>query len=170
MSAYQELLAALSGQGLEVAGLVAAHRVEVLAEAADRIAAARGQDEAEDPDSMAHLNRRIGLREAEALVRRMVPTAEARGGEVTREAADEITRPAFFEPGRTYSRGATPWSVPELISLFRVEYVTRHPETGRRRAIGWTRTGEPGARWHGDFADEGEFSVWSASDESGERS
>jgi len=58
----------------------------------------------------------------------------------------------FFQPGRTYAHGQT--------SQFRVEHVTRHPDHGHLRAIGWMKTGEPGAKWHGGFRDEGEFKGW----------
>jgi hypothetical protein len=52
---------------------------------------------------------------------------------------------AFFEAGRTYTDG-TGYSAPEVTTVFRV--------------IGWSRSGEPGASWHGDFRDEGEFDGW----------
>jgi hypothetical protein len=82
------------------------------------------------------------------------------------EAREKSSRPAadatpdFFQPGRTYRSAHTPYTAPELIITFRVEHVTRHPDRGHRRAIGWSRTGEPGATWHGDFRDEGEFGGW----------
>lgn len=67
--------------------------------------------------------------------------------------------PGFFRPGRTYTDG-TGYTAPEITTVFRVEHVTRHPNRGHLRAIGWSRTGEPGAGWHGDFRDEGEFDGW----------
>lgn len=73
-------------------------------------------------------------------------------------------KPDFFQIGRTYTHGATPWRAPELIAVFRPEHVTVHPEHGFRRAIGWVRTGEPGAKWHGHFVDEAEFSDWTETD------
>lgn len=73
----------------------------------------------------------------------------------------ETTQPAdFFQAGRTYSHGQDGYKAPEQTLIFRVEHITRHPGKGHRRAIGWSRTGEPGARWHGDFRDEGEYTGW----------
>jgi len=65
----------------------------------------------------------------------------------------------FFEAGHTYTDG-TGYSAPEVTTVFHVEHVTRHPDRGHLRAIGWSRSGEPGASWHGDFRDEGEFDGW----------
>jgi hypothetical protein len=76
-------------------------------------------------------------------------------------AAEAETTPDFFQPGRTYVARHDGYTAPELIVRFRVEHVTRHPDRGHLRAIGWSRTGEPGAKWHGDFRDEGEFDGWS---------
>lgn len=73
----------------------------------------------------------------------------------------------FFEAGRTYTDG-TGYSAPEVTTVFRVEHVTRHPDRGHLRAIGWSRTGEPGASWHGDFRDEGEFDGWTETTEAGD--
>lgn len=67
--------------------------------------------------------------------------------------------PDFFQPGRIYTDG-NGYTAPEVTNVFLVEHVTRHPDRGRLRAIGWMRTGEPGAKWHGDFRDEGEFDGW----------
>lgn len=72
----------------------------------------------------------------------------------------------FFEPGRTYTDG-TGYTAPEITTVFRVEHVTRHPDRGHLRAVGWSRTGEPGAKWHGDFRDEGEFDGWTDVTEGG---
>jgi hypothetical protein len=74
--------------------------------------------------------------------------------------ADAETAPDFFQPGHTYRSAHTPYTAPELITTFEVEHVTRHPDRGHLRAIGWSRTGEPGAGWHGDFYDQGEFNGW----------
>ncbi len=74
---------------------------------------------------------------------------------------------SFFEPGHTYTDG-TGYSAPELTTVFKVEHVTRHPDRGHLRAIGWSRTGEPGAKWHGGFRDEGEFDGWVDVTEAGE--
>ncbi|MFI7315196.1 hypothetical protein [Streptomyces hygroscopicus] len=82
--------------------------------------------------------------------------------EITVEG-DEAAQPAdFFQPGRTYAYGQNGYRAPELTVLFQVEHVTRHPERGHLRAIGWSKTGEPGAKWRGDFRDEGEFEGWTA--------
>ncbi|WP_128378500.1 hypothetical protein [Streptomyces cavernae] len=65
----------------------------------------------------------------------------------------------FFQRDRVYTNG-TGFTAPEVTTYFRVEHVTRHPDRGHLRAIGWARTGEPGAGWHGDFRDEDEFTDW----------
>ncbi|MEV6180138.1 hypothetical protein [Streptomyces sp. NPDC052015] len=65
----------------------------------------------------------------------------------------------FFQPGHTYTDG-NGYRAPEITTIFRVEHVTRHPDRGHLRAIGWAKTGEPGSKWHGDFRDEGEFGGW----------
>lgn len=75
-------------------------------------------------------------------------------------APTSTPQPEFFQPGRTYTQGNNGYRAPELIPLFRVEHVTRHPERGHLRAIGWMRTSNPGARWHGHFQDEDEFDGW----------
>lgn len=74
--------------------------------------------------------------------------------------AEETATPDFFQPGRTYRSAHTGYTAPELILTFQVEHVTRHPDRGHLRAIGWMRTGEPDAMWHGDFRDEDEFDGW----------
>lgn len=84
----------------------------------------------------------------------------AEAGEKATPAGATAT-PAFFQPGRTYVFRHDGYTAPELIVRFRAEHVTRHPDRGHLRAIGWSRTGEPGAKWHGDFQDEGEFDGWS---------
>ncbi|MFF5670315.1 hypothetical protein ACFY8S_09285 [Streptomyces hygroscopicus] len=87
--------------------------------------------------------------------------------EITVEG-DEPDQPVdFFQPGRTYTDG-TGFTAPEITTVFRVEHVTRHPVRGHRRAIGWSRTGEPGSLWHGDFRDEGEFEGWTEVTEGGD--
>ena len=88
----------------------------------------------------------------QALVNHAVDDANARD-----EAKKHATN--FFRPGRTYTDG-TGYSAPEITTYFRVEHVARHPDREHLRAIGWSRTGEPGACWHGDFRDEGEFEGW----------
>ncbi|WP_086710276.1 hypothetical protein [Streptomyces antimycoticus] len=79
------------------------------------------------------------------------------------DEAGKVTQPAdFFQPGRTYAYGQTGYRAPELTVLFWVEHVTRHPERGHLRAIGWSKTGEPGAKWQGYFQDEDQFEGWAA--------
>ncbi|MGW5175845.1 hypothetical protein ACWERY_15970 [Streptomyces sp. NPDC004082] len=68
--------------------------------------------------------------------------------------------PDFLQVGRTYRSPHSGYTAPELITTFRVEHVTRHPDRGHLRAIGWARTGEPGAGWHGDFLDEQDIDGW----------
>ncbi|MFE9845832.1 hypothetical protein [Streptomyces goshikiensis] len=70
-----------------------------------------------------------------------------------------MTAAKFFQPGRTYT-DATDYSAPEITSYFHVEHVTQHPERGHLRAIGWVKSGAPGATWRGDFQDEGDFGNW----------
>lgn len=71
-----------------------------------------------------------------------------------------MATPHFLQVGRTYRSPHTGFTAPELITTFRVEHVTRHPDRGHLRAIGWSRTGEPGAGWHGDFLDEEDIDGW----------
>ncbi|MEU5979419.1 hypothetical protein [Streptomyces sp. NPDC047315] len=67
--------------------------------------------------------------------------------------------PDFFRTGHTYTDGDG-YTAPELTTIFRVEHVTRHPDRGSRRAIGWARSGAPGASWHGFFRDEDQYDGW----------
>ncbi|MFF1716539.1 hypothetical protein [Streptomyces sp. NPDC058268] len=59
----------------------------------------------------------------------------------------------FFQPGRSYTNadGFTPH---EHARFFDVEHVTRHPERGHLRAIGWMRTAAPGSRRRMEAIDE----------------
>lgn len=82
-------------------------------------------------------------------------------------AASAPPAPDFFQPGRTYC-DSNGYRAPELVTHFRVEHVTRHPERGTLRAIGWMRNGAPGARWRGNFQDEGEFAGWTDITEDGD--
>ncbi|MFE7128908.1 hypothetical protein [Streptomyces sp. NPDC057617] len=91
---------------------------------------------------------------AAAEAARLAVTRELEAGE-----SASLGEPDFFQPGRTYC-DSNGYRAPELTAHFRVEHVTRHPERGHLRAIGWLRTGAPGARWHGDFRDEGQFDGW----------
>lgn len=63
----------------------------------------------------------------------------------------------FFEPGQLYRLGEAPYTAPEATWLFRVEHVTRHPDRGQLRAIGWLKTQRTGDKWHLSFRDEDEF-------------
>lgn len=140
-------------------------RAEVLNEAADLIEAE--QHRLDDAENAKHgaLDRESELQHVAvhamgALLRRVAEGA-APSGETT-QTAD------FFQPGHTYSHGQDGYKAPEQTLIFRVEHVTRHPDKGHRRAIGWSRTGEPGARWHGDFRDEGEFEGWTETTDGGD--
>jgi hypothetical protein len=143
-------------------------RAEVLAEVEARLAAmtdeadqytAELENEGVDSSSTMYAQH-IGLRRARDEVRRM-----AGGEKATAEAA--TATPDFFQPGRTYTDG-NGYRAPELVSYFRVEHVTRHPDRGHLRAIGWIRSGAPDSGWHGDFRDEGEFEGWTAVTEGGD--
>ncbi|MFD8577208.1 hypothetical protein ACFV1H_17985 [Streptomyces virginiae] len=79
-------------------------------------------------------------------------------GKGTGTTGNEPT-PDFFQPGRTYTDN-NGYRAPELTTHFHVEHVTRHPEGGQLRAIGWSRSLAPGSRWHGDFRDGDEFAGW----------
>ncbi|MFF5589684.1 hypothetical protein [Streptomyces hygroscopicus] len=156
-------LASARGWGEAAAERVAAaHRAEVLAEAKREVVGwlLKKADE----------YRATGTRQREAdAVSTMASKIDGgavrlfldEAGKVTRKG--EITQPAdFFQPGRTYTYNADGFTAPELITLFRVEHVTRHPDRGHRRAIGWMKTGEPGAKWHGNFQDEDQLEGWTA--------
>ncbi|MGW1840868.1 hypothetical protein [Streptomyces sp. NPDC002067] len=123
-----------------VGALPAQHRAEVLREAAEAVARYTGNS----IDANAQMLRRM---------------ADESGKDTCKGESTRAAEPGFFQPGHTYTDG-TGYSAPEATTLFRVECVTRHPERGHLRAIGWSKTGAPGARWHGDFRDEGEFDGW----------
>ncbi|MFI8360772.1 hypothetical protein ACIGD1_11490 [Streptomyces sp. NPDC085612] len=86
-----------------------------------------------------------------------VRPAEGKGTGTT--GGEPTPAPDFFQPGRTYTDN-NGYRAPEITTHFRVEHVTRHPESGRLRAIGWSKSLAPGSRWHGDFRDEGDFEGW----------
>ncbi|MGW0670599.1 hypothetical protein [Streptomyces sp. NPDC002746] len=67
----------------------------------------------------------------------------------------------FFEPLRTYT-DATPYKAPEQVRIFEVEFVTRHPDRGHLRAVGWMSTAAPGSKRHMQAVDEPEYQsgVW----------
>jgi hypothetical protein len=81
------------------------HRAEVLAAGSALILAARDADEAQHPDDIAHINRRIGMREAAALLRREFEPAQppsqrpqvrrAAGKDTGGAPAGESTQPAL---------------------------------------------------------------------------
>ncbi|MEU2510510.1 hypothetical protein [Streptomyces syringium] len=130
---------------------------EVLHEAADRIMAARDRDEAAHPASIAHLNRRIGMREAARLIRPDGPAPQEQGGKDT-PTGDEFTRTVFFEAGRTYGRGQDGYKAPEQTWVFRCVAVAAHPRPGAGlRAFGFMRNGAPGWPWESVGVGEGEW-------------
>jgi len=65
----------------------------------------------------------------------------------------------FFKAGRTYTDG-NGYRAPEITTYFHVEHVTRHPERGHLRAIGWSKSGAPEAMWYGNFQDDDEADGW----------
>ncbi|MEU8473706.1 hypothetical protein [Streptomyces hygroscopicus] len=143
------------------------HRAEVLAEAKAEVVAWLGKKAGE--------YRATGTRQREADAVETMASKIDRGairfldqaGKVTRKG--EITQAdGFFQPGRTYAYGQTGYRAPELTVLFWVEHVTRHPERGHLRAIGWSKTGEPGSKWRGDFQDEDQFEGWAEVAEGGD--
>lgn len=62
----------------------------------------------------------------------------------------------FFQPNRMYTDGDG-FRAPELTRTFDVELVTRHPDRGHLRAVGWMSTAEPGAERHMQAIDEDEY-------------
>jgi hypothetical protein len=99
----------------------------------------------------------------------LVELLNADAEEKTTPEVGAAVTPDFFQPGHTYTDG-NGFRAPELVSYFRVEHVTRHPDRGHLRAIGWLRSGAPNAGWHGDFRDEDEFDGWTDVTETGDRS
>lgn len=75
------------------------------------------------------------------------------------DSEQPATETPFFQRDHIYTNG-TGFTAPEDTTLFLVEHVTRHPERGHLRAIGWIRGGAPGATSHGFFRDEDEFHGW----------
>lgn len=57
-----------------------------------------------------------------------------------------MTKPTFFEPGKTYIE-AKPFTAPELLYLFRCVAVAEHPAKGERRAFGFLASVWPGTDW-----------------------
>lgn len=74
-------------------------------------------------------------------------------------AAAATATPDFFQVGHTYT-DSNGYQAPELVTCFLVEHITRHPDRGHLRAIGWLRNGAPGEGWHGGFRDEDEYAGW----------
>jgi hypothetical protein len=122
-------------------------RSEVLRETAQKVGAEASSIH------LVEVQEALGLFRAEQLLRGM---ADEAGTDASGSKPDQTA--GFFQPGRTYTYGQTGYRAPELTRLFRVEHVTRHPDRGNLRAIGWMRSGEPDAKWHGHFRDE--FDGW----------
>jgi len=140
--------------------LYAAVRTEVLAEGADCVVAIQEQAEADEIAEHGGLDHESELQGQAVRTMAAHLRAEARrAGTEKATAAAATATPDFFQPGHTYSDG-TGYTAPEITTYFRVEHVTRHPDRGHLRAIGWVRNGAPGAGWHGDFRDEDEFDGW----------
>ncbi|AZM91470.1 hypothetical protein [Streptomyces sp. W1SF4] len=59
----------------------------------------------------------------------------------------------YFQVDRTYTDN-NGYRAPEITTYFHVEHITAHPERGHLRAIGWSKSGAPGAKWNGDYRDE----------------
>jgi hypothetical protein len=120
---------------------IADHRAEVLREFADRLA------------------RRATLYGDSRTVHEVMRDLDRLATDAGKGTASsgESTQPAdFFQPGRTYTYGGNGFTAPELITTFRVDSVTTHPETGHRYAFGWARQGFekwiPYSEPEGDFA------------------
>lgn len=160
MNARRHLIAALSEGSLggiatlddvtRAEQLVDAYRVEVLREEMKNLRRIEREDTPEGA-----IGTRTGLLRA-ALI--LDERAEAVEEKATAGAAPAT--PDFLQVGRLYRSPHSGFTAPELITTFRVEHVTRHPDRGHLRAIGWARTGEPGAGWHGDFLDEEDIDGW----------
>jgi hypothetical protein len=67
----------------------------------------------------------------------------------------------FFEPFRTYT-DATSHRALGRTRIFEVELVTRHPDRGHLRAVGWMSNAVPGSKRHMQAVDEAEYrsGVW----------
>ncbi|MFD7340758.1 hypothetical protein ACFV98_32940 [Streptomyces violascens] len=67
----------------------------------------------------------------------------------------------FFKPFRAYT-DATAHRAPGLARIFEVELVTRHPDRGHLRAVGWMSNAAPGSKRHMQAVDEAEYrsGVW----------
>ncbi|MFE5159676.1 hypothetical protein ACFRNT_14370 [Streptomyces sp. NPDC056697] len=163
----------------QVAALVASAEADagVLfnAQLADEIAAAAREQSAAEHRAELTICRAGVLREAADAINALPQDDECDPGrgdaaELLRRMADEdgkVTQPAgFFRPGRVYS-DSNGYRAPELITLFRVEHITRHPDRGHLRAIGWARNGTPGSPWHGHFLDEDQCEGWTEITETG---
>lgn len=62
-------------------------------------------------------------------------------------ASQSAPVPQLLQANRTYAYEAYGLTAPELVTVFRVEHITRHPQTGARTAFGWIRAGES-EEWH----------------------
>lgn len=138
---------------------------EVLAEHRSEVLAADGQAYDGELSMLRGLVRtlRVVARQSDLgevqrlLIHHAVDDADARDREKSSREADAT--PEFFQPRHTYT-DQNGYRAPELTRIFRVDHVTRHPDRGHLRAIGWMRSGETDALWHGDFRDEDEFRGW----------
>lgn len=67
----------------------------------------------------------------------------------------------FFEPFRTYTDAAAHQALGHA-RIFEVELVTRHPDRGQLRAVGWMSNAAPGSERHMQAVDEDEYrsGVW----------
>jgi hypothetical protein len=111
-------------------------------------------------------NNTLGAPTRAEVLRRMADAAE-QGEKDTREGGSTPQPADFFQPGHTYLSRHDGYTAPELIAEFLVEHVTTHPEHGFRRAIGWMRSCEPDAKWHGNFQDEHEYEGWTGAADGG---
>ncbi|MGW5852138.1 hypothetical protein ACWFQ8_30035 [Streptomyces sp. NPDC055254] len=164
MSARDELLheygradTAPLGTLAELRNKLDACRAEALADFVDRCAIALAGCCPECDAATAIVRGRIEPTLDGAPVPERTVAAEGKGTGTT--GGEPTPATGFFQAGRTYTDG-NGYRAPEITAYFHVEHVTRHPDRGHLRAIGWVRSGAPGARWHGHFVDEGDFEGW----------
>jgi hypothetical protein len=75
--------------------------------------------------------------------------------------------PDFFQPGRTYTYGGDGFTAPELLTWFRAEHITTHPDTGKRTAFGWARRGDE--QWVPYSEPDDDFAAFTLQPEDGAR-
>lgn len=166
MNARRQIIAALSEDShggiatladvTRAEQLVDAHRAEVLREEMRNLRRIEREDTPEGA-----LGTRTGLLRAALILDERAEDAVEKAS-----ASAAPSTPDFFQPGHTYTDG-NGYQAPEIVSYFLVEHVTRHPDRGHRRAVGWLRSGAPDSGWHGDFRDEDEYSGWTDVTEGG---